>query len=947
MATYKGPENTLGWGSKAGFSLGVTLFEGTIAKYLPLKIDTGLSFDLFSKNTVLYQTVKPTGSVTCQPDCDVLPIDGSGTITLKATANTTDTGNVSFWISKNDEPQLTQLAKGAFAEGVTEVDFKDKLEPGTYKVYPRMELNGKFSWYTESLPLAAADGNSIGEFTVVGELSLSPPSVYLSGIVGKSDTQDSALQVKNESQAQTDYVLEWSSQTQNVTLSPMSGVLQPQGVDSIAANFSCPAESGWWEGEVEVRRPGGDIEGTSHVSLSCSCEKDCCGHCCQPGEEPPPCGCPAPGRLPPACCPGDTSGSCSNQGGDPHLTTFDRLGYDFQGVGEFILAKSLVLNDTFEAQGRYVPWHGRTDVSVAQAVAVRVGQNRVAYYKGMYPPLRINGVPTELANGETISLSSGGTVTRGGSTYRVSATDGSLVDVRGTSNMFIGIRVPASKYGKVQGLFGNADQNRENDVAMPDGTVLGTNLAFETLYPKYADSWRITQKESLFDYEPGETTETFTDRNFPRMRATVEDLPANIRTIAETTCRAAGITDQVLLDNCILDVALTGDSSFADIPADAINPTGTVAVALPPPTINDSGFGQFKGVVQKAVTAQQLNSGQVSLTMDGNPLPGNNTHSITNGVYQTAIVPTGGGYRLDIDVDGYIPERVYGLSAPDRQLHEVDPVQLVPMANGEQGAITGRIRNALNNSNVPNLNITARRYVNKRWGLSARTVTDQNGGFTLDGLDAGNYTLEIQGTGYVTTYLNAVNIGGQADQIEGIISPELGESQFRIVLSWENPLDFDPHLTGPDGQGDRFHIYYENRGSDDLRRAPHAYLDRDDTDGFGPETIKIGRLLPGDTYRYSVFDFLKGGNTSSQALGQSGARVKIYGDGNRLIETFHVPQQAGTLWTVFEITEFGVVVPVNDMSYASVRPDQRKVRSRGEKPPVRDYWQMLFQPRKK
>ena len=53
---------------------------------------------------------------------------------------------------------------------------------------------------------------------------------------------------------------------------------------------------------------------------------------------------------------------------------------------------------------------------------------------------------------------------------------------------------------------------------MRDGTVLGTNLAFETLYPKYADRWRITQKESLFDYEPGETTETFTDRNF-RLRA--------------------------------------------------------------------------------------------------------------------------------------------------------------------------------------------------------------------------------------------------------------------------------------------------------------------------------------------------------------------------------------------------------------------------------------------
>ncbi|MDM8562717.1 VWD domain-containing protein, partial [Candidatus Marithioploca araucensis] len=625
----------------------------------PTRLDV-FSWEIFSAlGFIFYETVKPMGTVTCEPDCDALPLDGSGRVTLKSQADTADHGSVDFWASKNGEPQLTHLTGASFSGGEATGTFTGKLEAGTYEVYPRLELDN-LNW-TSSLPLASPGGKSIGKFTVGGDLSLSPTSVFLSGIVGKSDTQDSALQVKNQGKAQADYVLEWSSQTQNVNLSPMSGILQPQGVDSIAANFSCPAEMGYWVGEVEVRRPGGDIEGTSRVSLYCGCEVDCCGRCCEAGEEPPPCGCPASGRLPPACCEKDTSGSCSNQGGDPHLTTFDRLGYDFQGVGEFILVKSLVPNDTFEVQGRYVPWRGRTDVSVAQAVAVRVGQDRVAYYNGIYPPLRINGVPTKLVDGETISLPSGGTVIRGGSTYRVSATDGSLVDVRGTSNMFIGIRVPASKYGKIQGLFGNADQNRENDVAMPDGTVLGTNLAFETLYPKYADSWRITQGKSLFDYEPGETTETFTDRNFPRLRATVEDLPANIRANAEAICQAAGITDPVLLENCTLDVALTGDESFADIPADAINPDGTVVVALPSlPTINDPGFGQFRGLVRDAITTQVINNGQVSLTVNGNPLPGNNTHSITNGVYQTAVVPTNWGYRLYINADGYIPERVYG-----------------------------------------------------------------------------------------------------------------------------------------------------------------------------------------------------------------------------------------------------------------------------------------------
>jgi hypothetical protein len=667
-----------------------------------------------------------------------------------------------------------------------------------------------------------------------------------------------------------------------------------------------------------------------------------------------PCGCPSPGNLPPLCCENDTSGSCGNQSGDPHFTTFDGLAYDFQGVGEFILVKSLVPEDTFEVQSRYCPWGNSKGVSVTKAVAMKIDQDKVGYYLGMDPPLVVNRTPTKLESGNSITLPSGGSIVRAGTIYRFSTTDGNIVETsdRG-AHMSVTVRISASKYGKVMGLLGNADQNTENDVTIRDGNVLGTNPHFDDLYPGYADSWRITQEQSLFHDANGETTETCTERNFPRIQTTTANLPENYRVKAEQICRAAGITNPILLDNCILDFALTGDISFVDIPNNAVIPTKTVEVVPPPPpTINDSGFGQFTGSVIDAVTSQNLNHGQATLTIDGNPISGNNLHLITNGIYETTVVPTDTKYHLDIEANGYISEQIFGLYAPDRQKYQVEQVKLIPVTNSGQGVISGHIHNALNNNPVPNLNINVRRYINKLSGTSIKTTTtDQNGAFTFNDLEAGNYTLEIKGNGYNTNHLTAVNIGGQTNQVNGVVKPEsTNNSQFTIVLTWgERPSDLDAHLTVPNEQGgQRFHIYHATLGNEHLKRIAHAHIDHDKQDSFGPETITIGKLLSGGVYRYSVHDYSNSPSTFSQALGQSGAKVEVYGDGNRLIYTLNVPPQEGTLWTVFEINESGHVEPINDMSYESViRSARIGTRAHDKKPIVTDYWQMLFLPKKK
>jgi hypothetical protein len=133
---------------------------------------------------------------------------------------------------------------------------------------------------------------------------------------------------------------------------------------------------------------------------------------------------------------------------------------------------------------------------------------------------------------------------------------------------------------------------------------------------------------------------------------------------------------------------------------------------------------------------------------------------------------------------------------------------------------------------------------------------------------------------------------------------------WRAVLTWGGaPNDLDSYLTGPTPTGARFAIYYANAG--DCAQLPYACLEEDISNAGGPETIRITQSFPGK-YVYSVHNFSGGNSASSTTLSQSNARVALY-RGGALVQTFPVPQQPGTLWTVFEI-EGGAVRAVGAMS---------------------------------
>jgi hypothetical protein len=255
--------------------------------------------------------------------------------------------------------------------------------------------------------------------------------------------------------------------------------------------------------------------------------------------------------------PGDDWGSGF---GDPHMRTFDGLGYDMHASGEFVLVRTP--NGLFEAQIRTrraddTPFQC-DNVGIIDGMALRLGAQRfTVQHEGGSFLARLDGNVIGLG---TRTLADGSVLTVKARRWYVTRPDGTVVYAKTTQSwMHVFVSPAAADRGLLRGLLGDGNGSIGDDLRNASGTLVGSmvNGALEhtsnELYVGFLPTWFVSGTASLFDHTS--STPAVTYAKIGDTPSTICDYDASIA--ARNACRAHGVP-AAWEKACTLDVKLAG-----------------------------------------------------------------------------------------------------------------------------------------------------------------------------------------------------------------------------------------------------------------------------------------------------------------------------------------------------------------------------------------------------
>lgn len=284
--------------------------------------------------------------------------------------------------------------------------------------------------------------------------------------------------------------------------------------------------------------------------------------------------------------------------GDPHIRTLDGLTYDFMPLGEFVATEDP--QGGLAVQERHQPAGFGTSIS---AVAVGTGAHRVTLTAHDFSStaailVRMDGKSVDAAEFTAGKVQ----VLRHDKMWTFTWPDGSVVTADWQDEFFLKVSLPADRARRMVGLLGSGDGNLLNDQSLPDGSraVPGADPA-----KGFDRAWLVDQSGSLFDYAPGESTETF-------QKAPPRPVTAPTQNHIESCRQSLGEqATNFEVHSCAYDVTATGQthfiSSYRQITADRLAElSAAVPVAGPPATAPIPETGATSAPGQRAPNSPVL-----------------------------------------------------------------------------------------------------------------------------------------------------------------------------------------------------------------------------------------------------------------------------------------------------------------------------------------------------